>query len=333
MKAGCNVLSDQNIKTILATSQSAAGAAPIVGPFPAPWDATPFSDPKWDSHESPIQSASVDLHVGKIYVPEKDRSRLGGAKKGATSFTLRPGHSVIVSTYERLALPRDIGAIVLPPSRLSSKGILVANIGHVDPGYEGPLRFTIINMGANDFDLARGEEAVGTLMFFALSAASVSPWAQRLTNAGVHIRDEPDENEINALSRDFAGIERRIGRLAKQTVKKENGKFAFLAFLIPVIVALVLGYVGLIWSTGSSLSASVQKANDKIDRLNEDVMQIKITSDLEGQKKEMHDTVAELRTRLELVEQENAALKSGLAEFEARLHVLQDSREIAPFRK
>jgi deoxycytidine triphosphate deaminase len=57
----------------------------------------------------------------------------------------------------------------------------MTNPGHVDPGYSGLMRFTVINMGRENFDLLRGFTIV-TLLFFEMSSPAKRDYGVR--NAG-----------------------------------------------------------------------------------------------------------------------------------------------------
>ena len=112
-----------------------------------------------------IQPASVDLTVGKIYLPSTEPHEPGGVDKALAKHTLVSGETVIVETKQKLHLPADIAGISFPPARISARGILTTNPGHIDPGYRGTLSFTVINMGRREFDLDADDDIV-TVLFF-----------------------------------------------------------------------------------------------------------------------------------------------------------------------
>src|SRR5262245_2776088 len=84
--------------------------------------------------DSRVQSASLDLSVGNIYIPEIDKDELGGTNKPVSDHVIEPGHTAVVETHEILDFPGNIAAIGFPPSRMSAKGLLTTNPGHVDAG-------------------------------------------------------------------------------------------------------------------------------------------------------------------------------------------------------
>jgi dCTP deaminase len=180
-------------------------AIPLVQDLELPAD--PFSK------DSPIQGASVDLHIGEIYLPGKKAGTAGAAGVPKSDHSLQTGETAVVTTKETLHLPPDVGAFGFPPSRVSFRGLLMTNPGHVDPGYDGAMRFTVINMAREAYTLNRGDRIV-TLLFFRMAKASRTSWRQRNPNAN----DQPSpitQTAINLLAHDFVNVESRAKKIAR----------------------------------------------------------------------------------------------------------------------
>lgn len=156
------------------------------------------------SSDSPVQASSIDLRIGNIYLPGEKATDLGGVQSPITDHCLGTGETAVVTTLETLHLPANVAAFGFPPSRVSFKGLLMTNPGHVDPGYEGVLRFTVINMGKEPYHLESGGKIV-TLLLFRLEANARANWSQR-NPGGSH---PPTHAAINRLSRDFVDVEKR----------------------------------------------------------------------------------------------------------------------------
>jgi len=210
---------------------------PLVSGFPESWNNLSLNDRKWNEKSSPIQPCSIDLHVGEIYIPGAKRGRPGSTDDGRIEYLLESGHSVIVRSLEELHVPRNIGAIALPPSRLSSRGIFIANFGHVDPGYNGHMRFTIINMGRAPYTLRRGGDVI-TLLFFSIQACEAS-WSDRNREMRP-IRQE----EVNVLAKDFADLNNRMRTIAKTVIGQSGWKFLLGTIVAPAALGLVLAAAG-----------------------------------------------------------------------------------------
>jgi deoxycytidine triphosphate deaminase len=293
------MLSDQDILAELIAHSGGEGSGLRIAPFPreqnVDWSSLPLSDPQWNGNESPIQPASIDLHVGHIYVPGQPDGSIGSEGHGATSHTLRPGHSVIVSTYESITLPASLGGIVFPPSALSSSGILVANLGHIDPGFTGHLRFTVINMGGSDFPLERGKAAVGTLLLFRLDQSSQAPWSKR--HEGMPSKGEPDKKEIDALAKDFADIQSRVARITRRAVNRYQWRFSLWAVLVPIVLGIWLGVWTVDVETGRRFADRIEKDDQSIVEIKGKLNRLEATA--EPGLEETNRELEHMRTDLE----------------------------------
>ena len=77
----------------------------------------------------------------------------------AESVTIRPGQRHAVATGLSVAIPENYEIQVRPRSGLAFKhGITVPNTpGTIDSDYRGELKVLLINHGADDFAIARGD--------------------------------------------------------------------------------------------------------------------------------------------------------------------------------
>jgi deoxycytidine triphosphate deaminase len=182
---------------------------------------------RYDS-DAPVQPCSIDLSVGNIYVPGAESGELGSEGMPRDGLVLDPGKTAVIETQEQCHLPDKIGAIGFPPNSVSSKGILMTNPGHVDPGYDGSMSFTVINMGQEPFTLLRGRKIV-TLLFFELGKASERDLSKR-----EHPRDGI-EAQLAVLSHDFLDITARV----KKAVTSEERKTQRLAIIAPIVIGLL----------------------------------------------------------------------------------------------
>lgn len=167
------------------------------------------------SKDSPVQGSSVDLHIGNIYLPGVKETDTGGAKKPKSDHVLQTGETAVVTTKEMLHLPDHVAGFGFPPSRVSFRGLLMTNPGHVDPGYEGPMRFTVINVGREAYALRSGDRIV-TVLLFELEKAVHSGWRRR--NPGGEEKGPSPINQanLNRLSKDFVDVERRAKKIATE---------------------------------------------------------------------------------------------------------------------
>jgi len=207
---------------LIANITAPAPAVPLIEGVELP--ANPYSK------DSPVQSSSIDLRIGNIYLPGVKEKDLGGAQNPKSDHVLKTGETAVVTTKETLHLPGNIAALGYPPSRVSFKGLLMTNPGHVDPGYEGVMRFTVINMAKDPYSLERGREIV-TLLLFSMDRSAQSDWHQR--NPGGS--SLPSQASISRLSRDFVDVEKR----AKDQGLRVSAWFATGLALVAAFLSLV----------------------------------------------------------------------------------------------
>ncbi len=180
--------------------------------------------------KSPIQPASIDLTIGDIFLPEVKQREEGSIQNPLSYHGLRSGHTAIVQTREELDLPRDLAAIGFPPSSVSSKGLLMTNPGHVDPGYKGRMQFTVINMGRELFALKSGDIIV-TLLFFRLDPPAKKSYSERYTT----IKGNIGEEQLSRLAKDFLDVERR----AEDAAKKAEREARWWSVGVPITLTLI----------------------------------------------------------------------------------------------
>jgi len=199
----------------------------------------------WFAAESPVQPASVDLTIGKILLPGTKKEDPGGELNPLAQHILEPGRTAVVTTLEEFKMPPDIVGVGFPPSRVSFQGILMTNPGQIDPGYAGRMRFTVINMGSQDFVLRNGDPIV-TLLLFKLNDRVHADWLER--RAGKPGTD-PSQKDLDRLAADFLDVDRRATEISNAVVTKADLQVKKAQILVPlysglatVIVAAVIAF-------------------------------------------------------------------------------------------
>jgi deoxycytidine triphosphate deaminase len=215
------------------------------------------------SRDSPVQASSIDLHIGNVYLPGEKESDLGGAQNPKDDYSLKTGETAVVTTAETLHLPSDVAGFGFPPSGVSFKGLLMTNPGHVDPGYEGVMRFTVINMGKDPYCLERGGRVV-TLLLFRLAREVHTNWRQR-NPAGSRL---PNHAEISRLSRDFVDVKNRAENIAEDIAKKRGMQWSA---GIAAAATLILGLLQLTSSGRLFSRADVEDLKKRQDIVEYDV--------------------------------------------------------------
>jgi dCTP deaminase len=229
-----------------------SGAKPVVSGVAAPTN--------WTEASSPVQPSSIDLRIGTISVPaQRTTQQPIVITKGR--HPLPPGQTAVVKTQEQLRLPTNLAAIGFPPSHVSVQGILMTNPGHVDPGYEGPMHLTVINMGRESFELRIGDPIV-TILFFELDTGVTKGYSDR--NPAL---TEPD---VNKLSRDFIDVENRAKKIANRAVGKGVAAVTVFAAILTIAAQFIPYYLGGIEEAKRNeavLTQQVKVLEDKVKAL------------------------------------------------------------------
>lgn len=134
-----------------------------------------------------IQACSYDMRIGTVF---KDGQVVNASHTDAhKQFIVQPGEIISLFTEEELDLPADIEATAFAMNEQSSRGLLVLNPGHVDPGFKGPLTVMALNLRRVPLAIGRGAP-IFTVIFERLPISSTSPYASNVS------RDER-EREYN----------------------------------------------------------------------------------------------------------------------------------------
>lgn len=192
---------------------------------------------------SPVQPASIDLHVGEILVPTERHGNgrnQDGVQLGSDRYTVPSGGSVVLLTREVINFSAYFAGLMFPKSSgLAERGVLLTNFGHVDPGYRGRLRYSLVNMGSADLEIRQGD-AIACLCIFALRVPA-SPDFSELRAPGKPIDDEGRTREfVRYLSPELLSLG-RITNEAKRVARDVILEQGFFALLISTVVAVVVG--------------------------------------------------------------------------------------------
>ena len=280
---------------------------------------------------SPIQPASIDLHIGDIQVPVAARAPV--AATSTDKYSLPAGHSTLVSTHECVKMPDDVGACAYPIAGRRQGPILMLNPGHVDPGYEGKLWFSFINVGRSPVEFRRGMR-IATVLFWRTSQPVESNFQNRYgdtTGTGI------PERMITELSGDTL----MVGDRAKQVAEEVVGEFTteiekirdaakehllqskFWATVLPLILVPLLGFL-ITWvnsqfgeassqrSSITSMTATISKLDAQMSQVQKDVSSLpSIQSQLQltQARQAIQDELAKLQARLDALEKKSATTK------------------------
>ena len=219
-----------------------------------------------DDLETQAQPASMDITVGDINVPPDPKANDPWETVAVFNdrYDLNPGAVALVRSSERLKMPQNLGGLVFPKNGdFAARGILITNFGHIDPGFEGYLKFTVINMGNKRVELVRRKTIVAGVILFNLSNTTLNHTTERYKPRHAYT----PYSLARSLPRDFLDIDARIAGGVKDYVAKEwanrderNMRIAIMSASVAIVVAIWVGLMSFV----SPLYSEVWKLDQKI---------------------------------------------------------------------
>jgi deoxycytidine triphosphate deaminase len=221
------LLTDSEIKQAIDNNPT----APLIAGIPTK---------EWLTKDSPNQPCSLDVRIGCIQIPAEDNDRgVLTVSKPGSEHVLVTGATAILTTSEILNMPANIAAIGFPPSHVSIRGLLMTNPGHVDPGYHGPMHFTVINMSRSPFALRIGD-AICTVLFFQLDNPVSADWRSRAAPSPRAVPPTSvDEQQVNLLGNDFVDFRNRATTIANDAVGRAQWRATWVASAISLGFLLI----------------------------------------------------------------------------------------------
>lgn len=99
-----------------------------------------------------IRGASCDLTISEIKSLSDENSTIIDFKN-TQSYVLQVNETIRVKTVEKLTFSTNIYGVLFPRSVLAREGITCNIAGHIDPGFSGPIVFSLTNNSGRPFKL------------------------------------------------------------------------------------------------------------------------------------------------------------------------------------
>lgn len=134
-----------------------------------------------------VEAASYDCAMG-YYYKRSDKSncnwdklekiRLTSSENSVANISIQPKESVLIYTYEVFDVPKNIIMHASPISSLARKGLRIEISNFVDPGFQGPFCFPVINE-SNETIYISAREAILSIEIMILPEDCEKGWAER----------------------------------------------------------------------------------------------------------------------------------------------------------
>lgn len=224
--------------------------------------------------DSSIQPCSVDLHIGEIYIPDTPDTNRGGLLNPIKNKSrLKPGGSFLVRTLETINMPCNMGGICFAPATISLQGLLIVNIGHIDPGFCGKLHFTVVNLSKDDIDIYINQ-VISTLLIFELSKNTEAFGNEKTVPVMNYKVPEVVNNSLPHLSRTFMDSENTI----KKAVNRASLTTPIITAVLTTVVAALIAFAISAFSN-SGYDAKIATIEYQLDNLKLEIVEIQNTED------------------------------------------------------
>jgi deoxycytidine triphosphate deaminase len=214
-----------------------------------------------DASPDSVQGCSYDMRIGTIF---RGRERIKRDSPHPDKFVqIQPGEIVSILTLEELRLPNDIAAIAFAINLQSSRGLLVLNPGHVDPGFIGPLTVTALNLNKSPLSIELGRK-IFTVVFERLPRATQlysenRPRTDREHDLSQHIQTAASRNVGDLIVANAespfvsqADLDRSIQELGIHSKDRLNSSLTYTGLcvaaggLIVALASLVIAIIAMI---------------------------------------------------------------------------------------
>lgn len=200
-----------------------------------------------------IKPASIDLALGReAYRAEDDEKTL--IDRGEI-LRLPAGAMAIVLTKERIELSEDIVGSIGLRSKYTRKGVDRLAGPQIDPGFEGPLHLTLINLSPTPLTLSEGERFC-TVEFHKLPEPPDETYdgeyqdQARITSDEIRDLSEGDHT-LSELHQSMSNISENVGKIENNIDRMERNYESLsrkvkwhISILTAILAALVAAIIG-----------------------------------------------------------------------------------------
>jgi len=199
------------------------------------------------SENSPIVSPNLGRVTNACYEmslgSESYVTSEGGTKRVSVSgeqIRIPPGQFALLLTEEKLCLPLDILGFISIKASKKFNGLVNVSGFHVDPGFEGNLKFSVYNAGAEAIVLQVGEPLF-PIWFYQLPESNVDAYnGKHKGQSGI------SSDDVTRLQGDVASpqsLKKEIDELRETVAIWKAATLGVLATSIPAAIAAVLALI------------------------------------------------------------------------------------------
>ncbi|MHC1610637.1 MAG: dCTP deaminase [Candidatus Methanospirareceae archaeon] len=189
--------------------------------------------------EDCLEPASYDMRLGEQAFKSRHERGLINIKDSGM-ITIEPGEFTILTTHERIELPKNIAGHIGLRSHYARKGVILLSGPQIDPGFKGLLTVAVYNVGPRDVVIPFLEKFC-TTEYYALNIDALKPYKGEYQNQ-IKIPTSDIEFLREAKGATLAEVIESVGSLARSVNSLEatvSGLKTTIVLLVPIIGAVV----------------------------------------------------------------------------------------------
>ncbi len=175
-----------------------------------------------------IKHSAYELSLGNAYFVTDNK------KKETVDYgehiVIKPGQFALLITKEKISIPKDLLGFISIKAGIKFRGLINVSGFHVDPGFNGKIKFSVYNAGSKDIVLSAGDPT------FLIWFAKLDEKTKNGYN-GIH----QDQNDISTT--DVMKIQGEMAspnELQKRIDKLETKQNILLTISASIFIALII---------------------------------------------------------------------------------------------
>lgn len=216
---------------------------------------------------SNLQNASYELSVGDEYfITSNGNVKIPLSPK--QQFSIPPGQFALLITKEVVRVPKDAIGLISIKAKVKFAGLINVSGFHVDPTFQGKLKFAVYNAGSEPIPITEGAPLF-MIWFADLDKPTGNVYDGE--HARQHMITDDDVKKINSKMASPAALDKRLRKLED---RYKSTSYFVIGVMIAVVAALMISGINYFIQNVPDKTNNIQKQNyietsDKVNPMTE----------------------------------------------------------------